>query len=511
MDSYKTAVGPSDCSTGARSREASLLLKGAALAGLLAMLSGGAGAQTAPPPGPPLAAETAAVPNRAAAGVIDEYVREALHSNLSLHAESMAVEREFAALDQARAQLLPTLALDASYTSASGGRTLELPLGTLMNPVYGTLNQLLAAQGRHAQFAPIQNQTVYFQRQQEQVTRLSLRQPLYAPAIPAAVRAQRAQLEAEQFNRAALARRLKRDVTVGYLDWLKATHAVRIVGASVELLLENVRVSDSLYRNGKVTQDQVLRARAELLAVEQQLRDARNNETQLRSYVNFLLNRPLDTALEPATIDKELARNGHDLALLRAQALGNRPELAQLDRSVSAAQSQVGVASAARKPTLSLGADAGIDDVHYDFGTGSNFSTISLLLRWQFFDGGATRAAEDSARAEARRTALEREAMAQQVQLEVEQALDALETSRDSLATAEARADAAHAAFRIASRKRDEGVINQVEFIDSRSTLTGAELNLNVTRFEVLARQAELDYATAAGTLPLDALTPGTP
>jgi len=97
------------------------------------------------------------------------------------------------------------------------------------------------------------------------------------------------------------------------------------------------------------------------------------------------------------------------------------------------------------------------------------------------------------------------------VQLEVEQALDALETSSDSLATAAARADAAHAAFRIASRKRDEGVINQVEFVDARSTLTSAELNLNVTRFEVLARQAELDYAAAAGTLPLDAISRSMP
>jgi outer membrane protein TolC len=474
---------------------------------LLALLSLDMPGEAAAAPASPIAAEAEASASRAVAAVIDAYVREALRSNLSLHAESMEVEREFAALDQARAQFLPTVSFDASYTSASGGRTLALPLGRLMNPVYGTLNQLLAAQGRRSEFAPIQNETVYFQRQHEQITRFSLRQPLYAPAIPAAVRAQRAQLEAEQYNRMAFARRLKRDVTVGYLDWLEATHTVRIVAASVELLAENVRVSDSLYRNGRVTQDQVLRARAELLAVEQQLRDARNSETQLRSYVNFLLNRPLDTPLESATIDSGLGRSGHDLALLRAEALSNRPELAQLDRTVSAAESQIRVASAARKPTLSLGADAGIDDVRYDFGSGSNFSTVSLLLRWQFFDGGATQAAEHGARAEARRAALEREAMAQQVQLEVEQALDALETSSDSLATAEARADAAHAAFRIASHKRDEGVINQVEFIDARSALTSAELNLNVTRFEVLARQAQLDYATAAGTLPLEALS----
>jgi hypothetical protein len=51
-------------------------------------------------------------------------------------------------------------------------------------------------------------------------------------------------------------------------------------------------------------------------------------------------------------------------------------------------------------------------------------------------------------------------------------------------------------------------VITQVEFIDARSSLTSAELNLNVTLFDLLARQAELDYATAAGTLPLAPVRP---
>ncbi len=129
------------------------------------------------------------------------------------------------------------------------------------------------------------------------------------------------------------------------------------------------------------------------------------------------------------------------------------------------------------------------------------------MLSWRFFDGGANRAEAREARAVARQAAVRRDETALQIQLEVQQALDSLETSSDSLATAEARAEAARAAFRIAGRKRDEGVINQVEFIDARSSLTGAELNLNVTSFELLARQAELDYATAAGTLPLETVT----
>jgi len=102
---------------------------------------------------------------------------------------------------------------------------------------------------------------------------------------------------------------------------------------------------------------------------------------------------------------------------------------------------------------------------------------------------------------------LQQEEVAQQIRLEVQQALDRLQTARASLTTAGARADASRAAFRIASRKRDEGVINQVEFIDSRSTLTSAELNLNLTRYDVLARRAELEYATSSGDLPID---PGT-
>ena len=459
----------------------------------------------APPAGPLIAGSPSDAPPPPVAEVIDRYVREALRSNLALREDSLEVDRNVAALDAAKARFFPTVSFDARYTRTDGGREIDLPLGTLVNPIYATLNQLLAAQGRPPEFGSIQNQTILFQREREQDTRFSVRQPLYSPAIPAAVRAERAQLESSQFNHVAVARRLKRDVTVAYLDWLKATRTIDIVRASVALLNENVRVNESLFNNGKTTRDQILRARAEQLAVEQQLREAQNGQSQARSYVNFLLNRSLEEPLEPAEVEHEIGRRGHDLAELRTAALRDRPEISQLDRAVTAAESQVQVARSGLKPTLSLGVDAGIQDEQYDFGRGSNFGTVSLLLHWQFFDGGATRAQASGARAEARRAATRRDEVTQQIQLEVQQALDRLQTSADSIATAQARAEAAHAAFRIASRKRDEGVINQVEFIDSRSSLTGAELNLNVTRFELLARQAELDYATAAGVVPLEA------
>jgi outer membrane protein TolC len=237
--------------------------------------------------------------------------------------------------------------------------------------------------------------------------------------------------------------------------------------------------------------------------VTQQSRDARNGASQARSYLNFLLNRALDTPLEDSDVGVNVGTVTRALAELRRTALDSRPELAQLGALTRASEAQTRIARAERWPTLSLGADGGIQGEEYQFGRGSNFATVSLLLQWTFFDGGARRAAVRQANATARKTATQREELSQQVQLEVQQSLDRLETSADSLATAEARVEAARAAFRIASRKRDEGAISQVEFIDARSSLTGAELNLNVTRFEMLARQAELDYATAAGNLPL--------
>jgi outer membrane protein TolC len=453
----------------------------------------------------PLAATAQEAAQRPLPAVIDAYVREGLASNLSLKAQTLEVERSEAALDEARARYFPEVGFAARYSRSQGGRTIELPLGDALNPAYQTLNEMLVAQGQAPRFPTVQNETIAFLRETEQDTRLTLRMPIIAPAIPAAVRAQRELLGASEYSRQALARRLKRDITVGYLRWLMAVRNQGIVDASVTLLNENLRVNDSLFRNGKITQDQVLRARAELLQVTQQSRDAQNLASQAQSYLNFLLNRPLDSPLENAEITAGVSAATRALADLRQAAIDNRPELAELAHLARASEAQTRVAKADLWPTLSLGADGGIQGEEYQFGSGSNYATVSLLLNWNFFDGGARRAAVRQANAVARRTQTQYDELMQQVQLEVQQSLDRLNTSADSLATADARSEAARAAFRIASRKRDEGVISQVEFIDARSSLTGAELNLNVTRFEVLARQAELDYATAAGTLPLDA------
>ena len=426
--------------------------------------------------------------------IAHEYVTAALSSNLSLQSQDLQVEHALTALDAARARFWPELSMNARYTVSQGGRSIEFPIGQLLNPVYSTLNQMLQAQGQPVRFGTVSDQSFAFQRAHEQDTHVSLRQPLYQPAIPAAVTAQRELLSSEQFARLALTRQLRRDVTVAYARYLQALDAERIAQATVVLLEENQRVLDSLYRNGRVTQDQLLRAKAEALNATQHTVAAASAVSSAAYYVNFLLNRPLAQPLEAALVGNVLVD--------QSGPKSGRPELAQLDALNRAAEAQLRVAQAALGPQLALGVDAGTQGEQYRLGSGANYVAASLVLSWKFFDGGANRAAVSEARLTARRTALAREQMAQRVALETRQASDQLATARSGLIAATAAEQAAVAARRIAQRKRDEGSISQTEFLDAHTAAVAAQSNLNIARFALLQSRAELAYANGQDETP---------
>jgi outer membrane protein TolC len=439
---------------------------------------------------------------------IDAYLAEGRSSNLSLLGQDQEMVRARAALDEARAQYLPSIALKARYTRSEGGRTLALPVGDLVNPAYQTLNQLLLAQGQPAPFSNIENQEIALLRSREQDTRVSLSQVIYAPAIAAGIRGAEYSAQASEAARAALMRTLERDIEVAYLNWLRAREAVAIVESSRDLLNENLRVNRVLFDNGKLTQDQVLRAQAEVLSVEQQLLDTGNAITLAQSYFNFLLNRPLDAPIAAAETPDPQMHAAQALATiggiedlqypaLERQARKARAEIDQLEAGARAASALVDVERASFAPTIGFGLDLGIQGEDYGFGSGRNFAAASVVLDWTIFDFGRRRARVSGARANAERAQLKRDEVAQQISLEVRQSSDRLATGLASLATAAARREAAAEAFRIAARKRDAGSIAQVEFIDARNALTSAELNQTLTRFEVLVRLAELRAAVA--------------
>jgi outer membrane protein len=437
---------------------------------------------------------------------VNALVADALAANLELEGAGAAVAQRLAALDQARALYLPALDLSARYTRANGGRSIDIPVGDLLNPVYATLNQIAGS----SRFPAVQNQEINFQRSREQDTRISLSQPLYDPRISAGRVAAQSQYEAASAARVALAGRIERDMREAYYRWLQARAQIGIFDATLELAEENRRVNESLFRNGKITRDLVFRAEADQLEVQQSQLGAQNAERLAQSYVNLIRNAPFDRTLPSVAVeDPDIDRLRTDLAArtaqpalvlapLQAAAVQQRYELRQLDAIAAAAAAGERLARAAFKPRLAFDFDVGTQGETYALTNQDRYLLASVVLKFNFFAGGADQAGIAGARAVEREARANRSLQEQQIRFQVQQALQDFEFTRASLGTAAKRVEAAAGAFRIASRKRDLGQINQAEFIDSRRAMTDAQLNLNLTRFAALGNLAELEYALGA-------------
>src|ERR1041384_1290054 len=87
---------------------------------------------------------------------LEQYIRTGLSSNETIRQQQFLLDKSLWALKEAKSLFLPNVELNGTYTLAGGGRTVDIPVGDLVNPVYKTLNQLTASNS----FPQIQNQNV---------------------------------------------------------------------------------------------------------------------------------------------------------------------------------------------------------------------------------------------------------------------------------------------------------------------------------------------------------------
>lgn len=441
---------------------------------------------------------TGALPAAQAADtVLSGYILEALAGNPALRARQYAEAAAASDAQAARAQRLPDLQLAARYTRSEGGRTIDFPAGDLLNGVYATLNRFLVERGEQPQFPTIENQSIALLREKEQETKLSLTAPLFAPALWANAAAKDALWESSRAGREAYARVLVREVKRAYYGATQAEAAVHILDASAALLAENVRVSEALVQAGKATRDRVLRAEAERLAVVQRLDAARAQAAQARRLLNLLRDADAEAALQLPQPEA--------LALPSAplQENGVRPELRQVDAGIAARDAAGRAANAALLPTLALVGDYGVQGDDYRFDADSDFSTVSLVLRWSLFDFGGRRAQQRKAAAESEQLRAERIDLERRLQWARTAAAEDLATALRAITAAQARLTAADEGFRIAERKREAASLSQIEFLDAERSLTEARLNLAIARCAALDHAAELELATATYPLPV--------
>ncbi len=345
-----------------------------------------------------LGVATAARAQLSEADVLADLTQTALERNLSVAETEAGLRSDRAAFDAARLGFRPRMSLDARFTRAGGGRTIELPLGDLLNPVYGALGQVT---GQPGAFPTLDNQWIPFLRDQEQETKLRLVQPIYQPRLTAAIGARRAQVEASESELEAVRASVTRDVATAYFAYRRAEQGVAILLAARTLVDENLRVAERRLSAGDALRADVLRAQAETFAVAGDQAAAMRDLDLSRSALNVLLDRPLDTPIPEAEATAYVLPDDQS-ALVERQALAvaRRAELDQLSAAIRASESAVELARADLRPSVALALDAGVQGRGYVPDDDGPFYLASVVASWTLWGGGAERAETRQAQAD---------------------------------------------------------------------------------------------------------------
>jgi outer membrane protein len=422
--------------------------------------------------------------------VLEAYVAEGLRSNQALKQKQLDYASSLAALKEARGLFFPDLSVNARYTVADGGRMIEFPLGDMMNPVYSTLNMLTGSD----QFPQIQNETFPFLRPREHETKLTLVQPIFQSEVIQNYRIRKQYTEISRIDMERYKRELVREITKAYYGYHKAHGLVELADTSLSLVRENLRVSQRLYENDKVTIDAVYRSESELSKVEVQRAQALNMLEAARAYFNFLLNRPLDSGIE--LLEENPLPLSVSLEEASLMAIQNRDELQQIRHYQLLNQQVTGLHRGKNFPGLFGVVDYGFQGEEYRFSGEDDFVIASLVLRWTLFQGMANQQKVKQSKIEGEKLEELLDETRQQIRLEVINHYYALQAAYESVQSARKQTLSAQRAYELIRRKYGEGQASLLELIDARASLTGAAANSILARGEYFSRQADFDYAT---------------
>jgi outer membrane protein len=439
---------------------------------------------------------------------LDHYIEQGLASNHALQQKLTNYLLSIEEIREARGMFFPAISFNARYSVSRGGRVIDLPLGDLLNAPFSTLNTLSSihnlidpATGLPVHFPQLENQEFLFLRPREHDTRVELVQPIFNRRISFNHKARHNVAAAKQADAEAYKRYLVAEIKIAYYNHLKSVGMRRLVQNTLILLEENVRVNERLYGNNLVTMDYIYRSQAELAKMKQQQSEAERMEKSTMAYLNFLVNLPLDTAVQP---DDQVLVPADILPLheASANALSSREEIAMIN-SYSMAANNLLLASQSNKVPSILGIiNYGFQGEKYNFSRDHDYTIASVALRWDLFSGMQNSSRIRQAQLELQELEQKGREVEEGIRLEVINAWYSLKAAEHSIEAAEAQAKANRKAFEVTSRRYGEGGASLIEFIDTRTAMTNAEENLIIAEYDYLISLAE--YELAAGLYSFD-------
>jgi outer membrane protein len=434
----------------------------------------------------------------ASENVLDKYIKIGLESNLALKQQKYSFDQSMKALKEARGMFFPSITFLSRYTRAGGGRTIEFPVGDLVNPIYQTLNEILQAVGQDPKpFPVVPNETIPFLRPEEQETKLRLIQPLFQPAIYYNHALKSNLVDIEALETTIYKRELIKEIKISYFNYLRAYYVIDLFNETELLLKENLRVSEKLFSVQKVTRDAIYRSDAELSRIEQRLLEAKNNLDLSRSYLNFLLNRPLteDIEIDETLLNIENYNFPFDTAY--TYALNNREEIVQLETGLKAADNSRKIKKSNYFPGVSIVADYGFQGPKYQFYEDDAYWMASMVFEWNLFRGLQDQAKIEQAALEMRKMQVKLQELKLQLELQVRDAYNRFMLSQKKIEVANKLALSSEKSYEIVNKKYNEGMAALVEFLDARNNMTNSQINRILANYDYYTSFAELERVTS--------------
>jgi outer membrane protein len=419
--------------------------------------------------------------------VLTGYIRQGLANNLVLKEKNIELQKSLISLKQAKSLFLPTTWFQAEYTLAKGGRSIDIPVGDLLNPVYKTLNQLTGSNS----YPVIGNASEQLLPNNFYDVRVKTTMPLLNPDLQVNRNITREQTRLKENEIEIYKRELVKEIKLAYYNYLMATQATGIYNSALEVVNQNLRVNKSLFANGKGLTAYVARAESEVSAVESQLQQSVNNQLNAKAYFNFLLNKGLEDSVAVDNI--ELVNFGIAVPV----STEAREELKSLSLAASINNHVLKGNRAFRSPRLNAFLDLSAQGFDFRVKRQSFFYLGGLQLQVPIFTGHRNQYRIRQSELDAGAIQVQTEQVKQQLQMAALVSRNNATTAYTNYTASLRQEEAARKYFTLIDRGYKEGVNSFIEFLDARNQLTASKLQVNINKYRVLAAMADYERQTA--------------
>ncbi len=424
---------------------------------------------------------------------LDDYVSEGLKNNELLKEKKGDFQKSLIALKEARSLFLPTTWFETDYTVADGGRSIDIPVGDLLNPVYSTLNQLTSSNS----FPKVANVSESLVPNNYYDARIKTTMPLINPDLRFNRDIKQHQVTLQQNEIDIYKRELVKEIKVAYFNYLMATKAIDIYENAMAVTKENVRVNEALLKEGKGLYAYVSRAQSEVSTVEAQLQTAQNEQKNAKAYFNFLLNKPLQD--EIVTSDYEMSVSLlAPLASADSADVNRREELKSLSIAGDIDRNILKMNQSFRTPRLNFFLDLGSQGYDFAVNNKSFFYLGGLQLQIPIFTGKRNLYEIESAQIDLDNLKLKTDNTQNQLQLAAFVSRNNALNAYNNYLAAVKQQEASQNYFTLINRGYKEGTNNFLEMLDARSQLTNSALQVNISIYKFFSALADYERQTAS-------------